>query len=106
MDLQHNIQVDKIKMEIWTDRQNFLTQIIEIENKNSEDKNDKSNIQDDEDNMKDSNKIVKNKKIHAKSIKQLEGIDHMDRHQDGDLGDEDIMDIRSKGNRGDEEVTR
>ena len=24
MDLQHNIQVDQIKMEIWSDRQNFL----------------------------------------------------------------------------------
>jgi hypothetical protein len=65
-------------MEIWSDRQSFLIQIIELENKNSEGKNDKTNVQDDEDNMKDSNKIIKNKRIHVKSIKQLEGIDRMD----------------------------
>jgi len=65
-------------MEIWSDRQSFLIQIIELENKNSEGKNDKTNVQDDEDNMKDSNKIIKNKRIHVKSIKQLESIDRMD----------------------------
>jgi len=43
MDLQHNIQVDQIKMEIWSDRQNFLNQIIELQSK-SETKNDKTNI--------------------------------------------------------------
>jgi len=43
MDLQHNIQVDQIKMEIWSDRQNFLSQIIELQSK-SESKNDKTNI--------------------------------------------------------------
>jgi len=43
MDLQHNIQVDQIKMEIWSDRQSFLNQIIELQSK-SETKNDKTNI--------------------------------------------------------------
>ena len=56
-------------MEIWSDRQNFLNQIIELQNKN-ESKNDKTNVQDEEDlNVKDSKKVIKNKRIHARSIK-------------------------------------
>lgn len=58
-------------MEIWSDRQNFLNKIIELQNKNEQSsKNDKTNVQDDDElNMKDSNKIIKNKRIHARSIK-------------------------------------
>ena len=67
-------------MEIWSDRQNFLNKIIELQNKNEQSsKNDKTNVQDDDElNMKDSNKIIKNKRIHARSIKQLDKLDRLD----------------------------
>jgi len=92
MDLQHNIQVDQIKMEIWSDRQSFLNQIIELQSK-SETKNDKTNIQDDEEvNTKDSKKIIKNKRIHARSIKQLEKLETMDGNTDDNV--DDIVDIK------------
>jgi hypothetical protein len=69
-------------MEIWSDRQNFLNQIIELQNKN-ENKNDKTNVQDEEDlNVKDSNKIIKNKRIHARSIKQLDKLEGFDKTDD------------------------
>ena len=67
-------------MEIWSDRQNFLNKTIELQNKNEQSsKNDKTNVQDDDElNMKDSNKIIKNKRIHARSIKQLDKLDRLD----------------------------
>lgn len=44
--------------------------------------------------MKDSNKIIKNKKIHARSIRQLDKLDRLDGMDDNQ---DDIIDSKHKG---------
>lgn len=90
MDLQHNIEVDKIKMEIWSDRQNFLNQILELENKSEKDsKKDENLAQKDEEVNTDSKKWIRNKEIHAKSMKELNKLDRFDHIDDNT---DDIVD--------------